>query len=319
LSSCYLLCHKLRNCHNSTKCKISCFINFHCICYYGTRPLGTPAAEVDSTGYALYLVDVYGNKELIYRDPAISCFMPIPLRSRTRPPILREQIDLARDYATCTLSDVTHGCDGIEPEQVGYLRIAEPIGWPYDNRYGGHRYVEDHNCQEPTGEQKIVDESWTPVRILGDVPIAPDGSVHVQIALTVPGCPLKNTIREDVAEAARTIGGGGRPNPEVTLVGGKAPENLLDALEQAGISIFLAGVCLTTIPHLLTWVFGLYLLKLNPVLLMGAMTGAGTCTAAMNSVKEDSQSTVPVIGYTVPYAIGNVLLTVWGALIVSII
>ena len=52
---------------------------------------------------------------------------------------------------------------------------------------------------------------------------------------------------------------------------------------------------------------------------MGAMTGAGTCTAAMNSVKEDSQSTVPVIGYTVPYAIGNVLLTVWGALIVSII
>jgi len=36
-----------------------------------------------------------------------------------------------------------------------------------------------------------------------------------------------------VAEAARTIGGGGRPNPEVTLVGGKAPENLPEALEQA--------------------------------------------------------------------------------------
>ena len=36
-----------------------------------------------------------------------------------------------------------------------------------------------------------------------------------------------------LAEAARTIGGGGRPNPEVTLVGGKAPENLPDALEQA--------------------------------------------------------------------------------------
>ena len=36
-----------------------------------------------------------------------------------------------------------------------------------------------------------------------------------------------------VAEAARTIGGGGRPNPEVTLVGGRSPENLPDALEQA--------------------------------------------------------------------------------------
>jgi alanyl-tRNA synthetase len=36
-----------------------------------------------------------------------------------------------------------------------------------------------------------------------------------------------------VAEAARTIGGGGRSNPEVTAVGGKAPERLAEALEQA--------------------------------------------------------------------------------------
>lgn len=105
----------------------------------------------------------------------------------------------------------------------------------------------------------------------------------------------------------------------IACVGIAAGPRALDALKTAGIDIFLAGVCLTTIPHLLTWVFGLYALKLNPVLLLGAMTGAGTCTAAMNSVKEDSKSAVPVIGYTVPYAIGNVLLTVWGALIVSII
>ncbi len=105
----------------------------------------------------------------------------------------------------------------------------------------------------------------------------------------------------------------------IACVGISAGPKALDALQQAGINIFLAGVCLTTIPHVLTWIFGLYLLKLNPVLLLGAMTGAGTCTAAMNSVKDDSKSAVPVIGYTVPYAIGNVLLTVWGALIVSIV
>ena len=105
----------------------------------------------------------------------------------------------------------------------------------------------------------------------------------------------------------------------IACVGISAGPRALVALEQAGINIFLAGVCLTCIPHILTWIFGLYMLKLNPVLLLGAMTGAGTCTAAMNTVKEDSKSTVPVIGYTVPYAIGNVLLTVWGALIVNII
>lgn len=105
----------------------------------------------------------------------------------------------------------------------------------------------------------------------------------------------------------------------IACVGISAGPRAVAALQQAGINIFLAGVCLTVIPHLLTWLFGLYALKLNPVLLLGAMTGAGTCTAALNSVKEDAQSSVPVIGYTVPYAIGNVLLTVWGALVVSLI
>jgi len=105
----------------------------------------------------------------------------------------------------------------------------------------------------------------------------------------------------------------------IACVGISAGPRAVTALQQAGINIFLAGMCLTVIPHLLTWLFGLYALKLNPVLLLGAMTGAGTCTAALNSVKEDSESSMPVIGYTVPYAIGNVLLTVWGALVVSLI
>ncbi len=105
----------------------------------------------------------------------------------------------------------------------------------------------------------------------------------------------------------------------IACVGISAGPRAVAALQQAGINIFLAGACLTVIPHVLTWLFGLYVLKLNPVLLLGAMTGAGTCTAAMNSVKEDADSSIPVIGYTVPYAIGNVLLTVWGALIVSVL
>jgi len=105
----------------------------------------------------------------------------------------------------------------------------------------------------------------------------------------------------------------------IACVGISAGPRAVAALQQAGINILVAGACLTVIPHLLTWLFGLYALKLNPVLLLGAMTGAGTCTAALNSVKEDAESSIPVIGYTVPYAIGNVLLTVWGALIVSLI
>jgi len=105
----------------------------------------------------------------------------------------------------------------------------------------------------------------------------------------------------------------------IACVGISAGPSALAALEQAGLSIFFAGACLTVTPHVLTWVFGLYGLKMNPVLLLGAMTGSGTCTAALNSLKDDCGSSLPVIGYTVPYAIGNVLLTVMGALVVNII
>jgi putative transport protein len=104
----------------------------------------------------------------------------------------------------------------------------------------------------------------------------------------------------------------------IACVGLAAGPRALAALKQAGPEILIAGIILTVVPHLLTWIFGLYGLKLNPVLLLGAMTGAGTCTAALNSVKEDCGSSLPVIGYTVPYAVGNVLLTVMGALVVNI-
>jgi hypothetical protein len=126
--------------------------------------------ETDPKAYALYLVDVFGNKELIHRDPAISCFIPVPLRSRARPPVLPELVDLDQDNATCLLSDVSFGSEEIA-ERIRYIRIAEPIGWPYDNRLGGQRYGEK-------GSHLI---NWTPIRILGDVPVQRDGSAHFQV------------------------------------------------------------------------------------------------------------------------------------------
>jgi putative transport protein len=56
--------------------------------------------------------------------------------------------------------------------------------------------------------------------------------------------------------------------------------------------------------------------KMNPVILCGACAGAGTITAALRAIQDESQSKLPVLGYTVPYAIGNILLTAWGPVIV---
>jgi len=55
-----------------------------------------------------------------------------------------------------------------------------------------------------------------------------------------------------------------------------------------------------------------------PLLLLGACAGAQTVTAAMAEVQDKSGSRTPVLGYTVPYAIGNILLTIWGSIIVTL-
>ena len=126
--------------------------------------------QTDATGYAVYLIDVFGTKELVYRDPEISCFTPIPLKPRVKPPILPEVTDPAEDYAVCTLSSATYGCEGIEQNRAKYVRVAARLPWPYDNRHGGQRYAE-----------KARPNNWTPVRILGDVPLESDGSAQFRL------------------------------------------------------------------------------------------------------------------------------------------
>lgn len=44
--------------------------------------------------------------------------------------------------------------------------------------------------------------------------------------------------------------------------------------------------------------------------------GAETTTAAFGAVNEAAKSSLATLGYTVPYAVSNVLLTIWGSVIV---
>ena len=64
--------------------------------------------------------------------------------------------------------------------------------------------------------------------------------------------------------------------------------------------------------------FALHVLRMNAVLALGAVAGAQTVTAAMAAVQERSGSPVAVLGYTPAYPVGNILLTVWGTVIVGI-
>lgn len=135
------------------------------------------AQEIDPAGYGLYLIDVFGTKELLYRDPAISSFSPIPLRPRPRPPVLADVTDPAVPYAVCSVTNVGKGVPGVDPQSIRYLRIAEGIAWPYCNTYGGQRYEPD---------VKAVMINWNPVRVLGEVPVEADGSAHFTVPVDTP-------------------------------------------------------------------------------------------------------------------------------------
>ena len=102
----------------------------------------------------------------------------------------------------------------------------------------------------------------------------------------------------------------------IGVVGIGAGPGFVDGLRRTGPSLLVVGFLVAMTPHVVALLFGRYVLKMNPVILFGACAGAGTVTAALRSIQDEAQSKLPVLGYTVPYAIGNILLTAWGPVIV---
>jgi len=104
----------------------------------------------------------------------------------------------------------------------------------------------------------------------------------------------------------------------IGVVGISAGPGFVTGLQKTGVSLVVMGLVCSLIPHTVAILFGRYVLRMNPLILLGACAGAGTITAALRAVQDASDSKLPALGYTVPYAIGNILLTAWGPVIVAL-
>jgi putative transport protein len=102
----------------------------------------------------------------------------------------------------------------------------------------------------------------------------------------------------------------------IGCVGLAAGPSFVSGLRTTGPGLVLVAAVVALVPHTVAVLFGRYVLKMNPVLLLGACSGAGTATAALRAVQDEAGSKLPVLGYTVPYALGNILLTAWGPVII---
>ena len=90
----------------------------------------------------------------------------------------------------------------------------------------------------------------------------------------------------------------------------------MSGLQQVGISMFLVGIVCTSLPLILGVLIGARFFKFRPAINLGCCAGSRTTTASLGAIQDAIGSTLPAMGYTVTYAIGNTLLIMWGVVIV---
>jgi putative transport protein len=105
----------------------------------------------------------------------------------------------------------------------------------------------------------------------------------------------------------------------IAVVGISAGPGFVNGLKTQGISLFLWGALATTVPLVLGMYVGKYVFRMHDAILLGAVSGARTTTASLGLVCDRAQSHVPALGYTVTYAVGNTLLTIWGMILIMLL
>ena len=104
----------------------------------------------------------------------------------------------------------------------------------------------------------------------------------------------------------------------VAVVGLNAGPDFVQGLKESGLSLLLAGTLTVSIALLLGVLVGRLIFKMHPGVLLGVCAGACTATPALAAIQEAAKSTVPSMGYGVAYAVGNVMLAIWGTVIVAL-
>ncbi|QDK46289.1 aspartate-alanine antiporter [Bdellovibrio sp. ZAP7] len=108
----------------------------------------------------------------------------------------------------------------------------------------------------------------------------------------------------------------------IAVVGLKAGPNAVDAIKAGGVmmvaKILFAGAISTLVGPILGFLMGHYILKQNPALTLASLGGAQTAMPSLNALQDASESKILALSFTLPYAIGNILLTLWGPVIVAV-
>lgn len=105
-------------------------------------------------------------------------------------------------------------------------------------------------------------------------------------------------------------------NMFIAVVGITSGPSFISGLKEVGVMMFVMGVVCTSVPLILSVIIGQKLFRFPAAVNLGCCAGSRTSTASLGAVQDAIGSSIPAMGYTVTYAIGNTLLILWGVIIV---
>ncbi|MFH1922206.1 MAG: hypothetical protein ABIP48_20270, partial [Planctomycetota bacterium] len=141
--------------------------------------------------YGIYLVDAFGNKELVYRDPEVACQSPIPLRPRPEP-VESPQFALHQPGGKPFVEPVAPGSEE-EPDEgtIAVINCYDSLKpWPAGTDIKSLRVIQILPMTVPSGapphevglrEPSSRDSMMLARYVLGTVPVEEDGSAHFHV------------------------------------------------------------------------------------------------------------------------------------------
>ncbi len=105
-------------------------------------------------------------------------------------------------------------------------------------------------------------------------------------------------------------------NMFIAVIGITSGPSFVSGIKEVGFGLFLAGIVCTSLPLILSVIIGHKIFKFRPAINLGCCAGSRTTTAALGAIQESLDSTLPAMGYTVTYAVGNTMLILMGVAIV---
>ncbi len=164
--------------------------DYHLCVYDGEIALTGKRGRGDGD-YGIYLVDSFGNRELLYRDPEISCLSPIPLRPRRKPHVQTELLTFGAESDPAARAALPKDHKS-KPGTIAVMNVYDSLKpFPEGTRITALRVLQLLPMSAPSGGirphetgQRLPSarDSVVPVRhVLGTVPVEKDGSAHFTV------------------------------------------------------------------------------------------------------------------------------------------